>query len=115
MTHNLHILIKSTYDKDINDNYILKKVYEELANIPIRRNILWNDQKIDTLIYWKKEQLNDIERHFMGDLFTTSIHNDSLQYKLTKIALREIENNIKKTMTNTQWKIIFHISKLLDI
>lgn len=125
MTHNLHILIKSTEgfreqsieSPDVNqyNNFILDMVYDHIANVQICRNFMWRGQEVDTLIYWKKEQINDIERNFMGDLFTTSIHSDALQYELTKIALNEIENNIKKDINNTKWKIIFHISKLLDI
>jgi hypothetical protein len=113
MTHNLHILIDSSYNKQIN-NIILEIVYADIADKEIKRNILWQNENIDTLIHWKKEVINEIESKFMGDLFTTPIHNDSLLYILTKITLEEIEKKVKDSSFYTNWKIIFHISKKLE-
>jgi hypothetical protein len=113
MSHNLHILIDSSYNNQIN-NILLEMIYKEIADKEITRNIIWLDKNIDTLIYWKKEKINEIESKFMGDLFTSPIHNDSLLYELTKLTLQEIEEKIKNGLFYTEWKIIFHISKKLE-
>ena len=112
MTHNLHILVNSFYKDDIN-KIILENIYEEIANKEIRKNILWMGKNIDTFIYWKKEQINEIEANFMGDLFTCPIHCDSLLYELTKDSLEEIEQKVKINLFYNEWNIIFHISKKL--
>jgi hypothetical protein len=50
----------------------------------------------------------------MGDLFTMSTHSDKVLYKGTSVLLNEIENKLKMNMVDKNWKILFHISKLLD-
>lgn len=111
MTHNLHIIVKSNE----NETYILEKVYEKIADVSIYKNILWRGQQVESFVYWKKEIINDIEQNFMGDLFTTTIHSDALLYHLTKKIINEIENDIKTIGEFTDFEIIWHISKLLEI
>jgi hypothetical protein len=140
-SHNMKLLIVN--NKNIiyeHQDNILQKVYMEIANKVIRKQVYWSGShdaersKVDFAVLWhRKIMKNDIEKIFLGDLFTISMVCDTLLYSATGKILLEIQNKIKKENMesidpkseehqcipiqdmDTDWKIIFYISKLIDV
>ena len=103
---------------------ILSKVYAEIANKVIRKEIYWSGSadversKVDFAVLWSRKILkSDVERLFLGNLFTTSMVCDSLLYNATGKIIRGIEQIIKQNNPDLdkKWTIVYHISKLLDV
>ena len=126
-THNMKISVAHEDGKILFGdfaNQILSKVYKEIANKVIRKEVYWRgtgnelrSSKVDFAVLWSRKILkNDVERLFMGDLFTTSMVCDSLLYEATSKILWGIEQIIKQENPDVdkKWTIVFHISKLLD-
>ena len=135
-THNLKLAVMNKDGSIMSAeqaNHILSQVYAEIANIVVRKTINWSEtrSKVDYEVLWSRKLLkNNAERMFMGDLFTHSMVCDALLHKATGKILREIEETIWNNLdshplcsrdheTSVQdidknWKIVFHISKIID-
>jgi hypothetical protein len=125
-THNLKIVVADQNGQVLSGefvNQILSKVYAEIANKVIRKEIYWNgmanniSSKVDFAVLWSRKILkSDVERLFLGDLFTTSMVCDYLLYNATGKIIRGIEKIIKQNNPDMDKNltIVYHISKLLD-
>ena len=113
-THNLHISICDDSNNIIYNDDLLETIYAEFANKYVKKNGNWLKVNFEIKLFWERVVLSKRECQFMGPLFICSAYSDLVLYEATKFVLNEIENKIKKTCTNTRWKIIFHISKLLE-
>ena len=126
-THNLKLAVAHRDGKILSGEFadqILSKVYKEIANRVIRKEVYWTgsdhmlkSSKVDFAVLWSRKILkNDVERLFLGDLFTTSMVCDSLLYNATGKILWEIEQIIKQENLDIdkKWTVVYHISKLLD-
>ncbi len=113
-THNLNILIVDENDMVIEDNNLLESIYNELDNKVITKQGKMLNRTFEITIYWNRLSLTNIQSKFMGKLFIKSLHSDKVLYEITERFLSEIENRLKINTKNNNWKIIFHISKLLE-
>jgi len=127
-THNMKISVANQNGQVLSGefvNRILHLVYAEIANKVIRKEVYWNgmangiSSKVDFAVLWSRKILkNDVERLFIGDLFTTSMVCDTLLYNATGKIIWGIEKIIKQNNPemnmDKKWTIVFHISKLLD-
>jgi hypothetical protein len=113
-THNLNILIVDENNITIDDKILLENIYNEFVN----KNIIKKCKKSNTIyeihLYWERLPLTVVQSKFMGELFIESLHSDKVLYETTNKILSEIENKLKINTTNKNWKIIFHISALLE-
>ena len=125
-SHNLKLAIVdqdgSVMSGDFADQ-ILSKVYAEIANKVIRKEVFWSgsadvkSSKVDFPVLWSRKILkNDVERRFIGDLFTKSMVCDSLLYNATGKIIWGIEQIVKQEDVDMdkKWTIVYHISKILD-
>lgn len=102
-THNLKILLLDNNSNIINDDFFL----EEIKNILTNNNthlLNWNGKKNSFSIKWNKINLNQLDRHFMGDLFSHPI------YEMDSIILNHTEKTISQI--NSKYIIRFHISRI---
>ena len=114
-SHNLQIMIvDKLYHIIIDDNDLLERIYAEFVNKKISKQGTWLDTTFEIHLYWKKYVLTEIQGKFMGPLFLYSAYSDKVLYEATKSVLEEIENKLKLSSKNKNWKIMFHISKLLE-
>ena len=125
-THNLKIVVADQNGQVLSGefvNRILHLVNADIANKVIRKEVYWSGSgdaarsKVDFAVLWSRKILkSDVERLFLGDLFTTSMVCDSLLYKATGKIIRGIEKIIKQNNPDMDknWTIVYHISKLLD-
>jgi len=103
-THNLNILLFDNEDNSVKDDIFLN----EIKNILCKNNTIvcdYNGKKENIIIKWDRNELNNIEKYFMGDLFAFPIYDmDSLILKHTN----SIISNIKSRYT-----IKFHLSRII--
>ena len=121
-TYNLRIALIDKNEELLDNPEFLQKIYDEIANKKINRTVCWRTlgNNINVSVLWKKQTLTHTEKLFMGDLFMKDKYelfdgyftdSNYLLRKFMKTILLEIE---EKYFNNT-CKIIFHISKLLNI
>jgi hypothetical protein len=105
-THNLKIILVD--DKgNIVENAYLDEIKNHLCQVNIA-TLKWNGNNITFPVLWHKKELNTLEKHFMGDLFTYSTCNhDSLLVK-------HVENTISKFPNKQNLYKKIHVSKLLE-
>ena len=125
-SHNLKLAVSHVDGKILSGEFadnILSKVYAEIANKMIRQEVYWTcsrdtaTSKVDVTVLWSRKILkNDVERRFIGDLFTKSMVCDSLLYNATGKIIWGIEQIIKQENVDMdkKWTIVYHISKILD-
>jgi hypothetical protein len=126
-THNMKIVVADHDGKVLSGEFvdqILSKVYAEIANKVIRKEVYWTgtgteliSSRVDFAMLWSRKILkSDVERLFIGNLFTTSMVCDSLLYDATGKIIWGIEQIIKQNNPDMdkKWTIVYHISKLLD-
>lgn len=113
-THNLKIVLSNPFDKIIiTDGYIIDQIYYKISNRIFTNKVTFMDQEINTFLCWNKEDIGKLNKLFMGELFTLSMHSDKLLYECTRVVLQDIENKLKETHPG-DWRIVFHISKILE-
>jgi hypothetical protein len=113
-THNLNILIVDENENIIEDKILLESIYNEFDNKLITKQGKILNRMFEIKMYWNRLSLTNIQGKFMGELFIKSLHSDKVLYETTKRFLSEIENKLKINSKNKNWKIIFHMSKLLE-
>jgi hypothetical protein len=105
-THNLKIILVDNSGNIILDNDFL----DEIKNILCQSNtkkVKWNNKNIDITIKWQRKELSNIEKQFMGDLFSNPIYNfDSIILNHTKQIILKINNT-------SNYNIKFYISKFI--
>ena len=114
LSHNLNIKIVNENNEFIENKLLLESIYNEFIDKKIikKGHMLNRDFKI--ILYWKKMSITKIEEKLMGNIFIISSYSDKVLYEATKILLNDIENKLKLETNNKNWKIVFHISKLLE-
>ncbi len=105
-THNLKIILVDTNGNIVSDNDFLDEIKNTLCQLNTKK-IQWNSKNIDVTIQWHRKELNNIEKQFMGDLYSSPIYNfDSIIVNHTKQIISNINNK-------SNYNIKFYISKLI--
>ena len=96
-THNLKIILIDN-DNIVLDNDLLNEIKNKLCQLNIT-TVKWNNKNISVSIQWHRKELNNIDKHFMGDLFVNSIYDfDSILINHTKQIISSINNNSNYTV-----------------
>lgn len=119
-THNLNIDIVDENDDTIGNQFLLETIYKELANKPIMRKVQYDNKNFEVHLQWERLSITNIQKHFIGVLFIKSFYSDKVLYETTKKVLEDILTKLKSLneyslFRITNWKLIFNISKLLDM
>ena len=105
-THNLKIILVDCSGNIISDNDFLDEIKNTLCQTNTTK-VKWNDKNIDTTIQWRRKELNNIEKQFMGDLFSNSAYN------FDSIILNHTSQIISKINNTTNYNIKFYISRVI--
>jgi hypothetical protein len=104
-THNIKLLLLDDRYKIIEDIDLLN----EIKNILCQNNTNicnWNGKLENVTIKWDKKELNELQKHFLGDLFSSPI------YEMDSIILEHTEKTIAK-INSGKYNIKFYISRLI--
>ena len=105
-THNLKIILVDTNGNIVSDNDFLDEIKNTLCQLNTKKN-QWNSTNLDVTIKWHRKELNNIEKQFMGDLYSNPAYNfDSIIVNHTKQIISSINNK-------SNYNIKFYISKLI--
>ena len=105
-THNLKIILVDSSGNIILDNDFLDKIKNTLCQINTTK-MQWYNKNIDITIKWHRKELNNIEKQFMGDLYSIPMYSvDSIIVNHTN----QIISNINNT---SNYNIKFYISRLI--
>jgi len=105
-THNLKIILVDSNGNIISDNDFLDEIKNTLCQANTTK-VKWNGKNIDTTIQWRRKELNNIEKQFMGDLFSNSAYN------FDSIILNHTSQIISKINNTTNYNIKFYISRVI--
>ena len=105
-THNLKIILVDSCGNIILDNDFLDEIKNTLCQSNTIK-IKWNNQNTDITIKWHKKELNNIEKQFMGDLYSNPIYN------FDSIILNHTNQIILKINNTSNYNIKFYISKFI--
>jgi hypothetical protein len=105
-THNLKIILVDNSGNIILDDEFLQEIKNTLC-LSNTIKLKWNGQNIDIKIKWHRKILNNIEKQFMGDLFSNSA------YSVDSIILNHTNQIISNIHNNSNYNIKFYISKLI--
>jgi predicted metal-dependent hydrolase len=105
-THNLKIILVDRNGNIILDNEFLDEIKNTLCQLNTKK-LQWNSQNIDITIEWHKKELDNIEKQFMGDLFSNPIYeHDSIIVNHTTQVISNINNK-------SNYEIKFYIYRLV--
>ena len=105
-THNLKIILVDDSGNIILDNDFLDKIKNTLCQLNTKK-VIWNGKNIDITIKWYRKELNNIEKHFIGDLYAIPAYNfDSIIVNHTNQIISNINNK-------SNYNIKFYISRLI--
>lgn len=109
-THNLKVILVDKSGNIIDKNNVfLGLVKRKLCEVNYH-NVFINNQAEKIVIKWDKLELNETEKHFMGDLFKYSIYGfDSLVIKHVKEVIEEV---VYDSLIQQDGTINFYVSKL---
>lgn len=119
-THQLNVIIVDENEKIVENESLLKTVICELVNKTVVKVGYIFHQNFDIRIDWvlptnpSMVTLANVQNKFVGVLFNTAFYSDKVLHGTTKVALDEIET-LKVKPLNNNWKIMFYISKLLEM
>jgi hypothetical protein len=113
-THNLHVIIVDGNDERVEDTAIRNRVYSVFVNQAVTKKINMNGTPIEVQLLWERVPLSKNQRLMMGDLFICSGYSDMVLYNATQKLLHDIEKSVKYTTNQSDWKLVFHVSKLLE-
>lgn len=119
-THQLNIIIVDEKDNIVENESLLKTVICELINKPITKVGYFSHQNFEIRIQWEAPAnpsivtLANVQNKFVGVLFNTAFYSDKVIHETTLLALNEIDTQ-KVRPLNNNWKILFHISKVLEM
>jgi hypothetical protein len=103
-THNLKLIFVDDAENIIDDEKYMDEI-KQIFDEPQSHIMEWNRKREVFTMEWKRQKLNKLQSHFMGDLFMNSIYEtDSILYNHT----RKTINGIK-----SKYKIHFYISKVI--
>lgn len=105
-THNLKIILVDCSGNIISDNEFLDEIKNTLCQTNTTK-VKWNGKNTDTTIKWQRRELNNIEKQFMGDLFSNPIYN------FDSIILNHTTQMISKINNTSNYNIKFYISRVI--
>ena len=105
-THNLKIILIDTNGNIVSDNNFLNEIKNTLCQLNTQK-IQWNSTPLDVKIKWHRKELNDIEKQFMGDLYSNPAYN------LDSIIVNHTTHIISSINNKSNYNIKFYISKLI--
>ena len=105
-THNLKIILVDSSGNIVSDNDFLDKIKNTLCQSNTKK-VQWNGTNLDVSIKWNRKELNNIEKQFMGDLYSNPAYDsDSIIINHTNQVISNIDNK-------SNYNIKFHISRLI--
>jgi hypothetical protein len=104
--HNLKIILVDSDENIILDHDFLDEIKHVLCQSNTKY-VEWNNKYIPVIIKWDKKELNKIDKHVMGDLFTHSIYDDD------SIIVNHTTQVISSIKNPTKHKIKIYISRLI--
>ena len=106
-THNLKIIFLDTNNKVVEDVDFLQEIYSVLTQ-ENTHELEWNGKNQPFTIRWDKRSLDEIDKHFVGELFARpAYHQDSIIIEHTEKTLSSIPAHLHG------YDIRFYISRLL--
>ncbi len=105
-THNLKIILVDTDGNIILDNDFLDEIKNTLCQLNTTK-VRWNNQNVNISIKWERKELNNIEKQFMGDLYSNP------PYNLDSIIVNHTNQIISSINNKSNYNIKFYISKLI--
>ena len=105
-THNLKIILVDSSGNIILDDDFLNEIKNTLCKLNTIK-VKWNNINTDITIKWQRKELNNIEKHFMGDLYSNPIYN------FDSIILNHTNQIISKINNTSNYNIKFYISRLI--
>jgi hypothetical protein len=105
-THNLKIILVDVSGNIIEDDEFLDEIKNTLC-FSNTKKVMWNGENMDITIKWHRKKLSNIQKHFMGDLYSNPAYDfDSIIFMHT--------NQIKSNIYNkSNYNIKFYISRLI--
>lgn len=120
LTHQLNIILVDEKDNIVENESLLKTVICEVVNKPLVKVGYIFHQNFDIHVQWESPSnpsivtLANVQNKNVGVLFTTTFNSDKVIHGTTQVVLDEIET-LKVKPLNKDWKIMFHISKVLEL
>jgi hypothetical protein len=105
-THNIKIILVDTNENIVTDNDFLDEIKNVLCQYNTK-NVRWNMQNIKITLQWEKKELNNIEKHLMGDLFLNSI------YDYDSIIVNHATQTISSVNNKSNYSVKFYITRCI--
>lgn len=106
-THNLKIVFLDDHNKVVEDAVFLQEIYAVLTQEKTH-DLEWNGVQQPFTIRWDKRTLDEIDKHFVGELFARPAYQqDSIIIEHTEKTLASIPAHLHG------YDIRFYISRLL--
>jgi len=106
-THNLKIIFINDHNEVVEDAVFLQEIYAILTQEKTH-DLEWNGKVQPFTIRWDKVSLDEIDKHFVGELFARpAYHQDSIIIEHTEKTLTSIHAHLHG------YDIRFYISRLL--
>lgn len=105
-THNIKIILVDTNENIVTDNNFLDEIKNLLCQSNTK-NVRWNMQNIKINLQWEKKELNNIEKHLMGDLFLNSI------YDYDSIIVNHVTQTISSVNNKSNYSVKFYITRCI--
>ena len=104
-THNLKLLFVDTSGNIVEDEEYMDEIKKIFCE-PQSHKILWTRKREVYTIIWTRKQLDKLQTHFMGDLFSCPI------YEKDSIILIHTQKTIN-SIPNPKYRILFYISRVV--
>jgi hypothetical protein len=105
-THNLKIILVDNSGNIILDNEFLEEIKNTLCQLNTTK-VQWNGKNTDVTIKWHRKELNNIEKQFMGDLYSNPAYN------FDTIIVNHANQIISNINNTSNYNIKFYISRLI--
>ena len=105
-THNLKIILVDCSGNVVLDNDFLDEIKHTLCQSNTKK-VQWNGKKMDIIIQWHRKELNNIQKQFMGDLFTNPM------YEFDSIIVNHTNQLISSINNKYNYDIHFYISRIV--
>jgi hypothetical protein len=105
-SHNLKIILVDSNENIILDNDFLEDIKNTLCQSNTTK-VKYTNLDIDVTIQWHRKELTNIEKQFMGDLYSSPI------YDIDSIIVNHTNQIISKINNKSNYTIKFYISRLI--
>ena len=94
----------------------MNEIKTKITETPRVHNIIYKGFPFNAILHWKLISLGPPFKTMMGDLFTECIYpDDEIIHSHTKQMIYEIESEMKEKYPNTQWCLVFHLTKIISM